>query len=86
MSCDTRQVSSRSCVRSATSDVSILLRAPTFALAAVLSWASMWNPMSWANILNMPMTSGVFTRCGRGSIAQSVPKNLPSGIVIGIET
>jgi hypothetical protein len=35
--------------------------------------------------LNIPMISGVFNRAGRGSIAQSVPKNAPLDRMIGTE-
>jgi hypothetical protein len=41
--------------------------------------------MSWAKFLNIPTTSGVFSRAGRGSIAHNVPKNAPLGRMIGIE-
>jgi hypothetical protein len=33
----------------------------------------------------MPIVSGVFNLAGRGSIAQSVPKNPPPGRKIGAE-
>ena len=41
--------------------------------------------MSWAKFLNIPITSGLFNLAGRGSIAQSVPKNAPLGRTIGID-
>ncbi|MCP1538021.1 hypothetical protein J2W79_003078 [Methylorubrum extorquens] len=33
----------------------------------------------------MPTTAGVFSLAGFGSMAQSVPKNVPSGSTMGIE-
>ena len=42
--------------------------------------------MRSANSLNMPTTSGLLTCAGFGSMAHRVPKNVPSGITMGIET
>ena len=54
-------------------------------LAATRSTASSWIAISSANSLNMPTVCGVLRRAGRGSIAQRVPKKVPSESTIGIE-
>ena len=70
------------CSRS--SDVSRSLNSVA-SLAATRWAASRWIAISSENSLNMPMVSGVFSRAGRGSMAHSVPKNVPSASMIGIE-
>ena len=62
----------------------LLLVEPEFADLKLLR-DSRWKAISSAKSLNIPIVSGVFTLTGFGSIAQSVPKNVPSRSVIGTE-
>ena len=44
-----------------------------------------WKPITSANISNISMVSGVFNRCGSGSMAHNVPNMDPSVRRMGIE-